>query len=100
MGTIDDDVPEGEGEDEGEGRESYRAKTVRMRAVAALARALVGMNKAQLATIPLEDDLAKEVIACQSFRKNALARQLRRIGSLLRAVDLVPIERAVAEVQS
>jgi ribosome-associated protein len=100
MATIDDDAPVDDGEDEGVGRESHREKTVRMRAVAALARALVGMNTAQLATIPLEPDLREAVVACQGFRKNALARQLRRIGSLLRCVELEPIERAVAEVQS
>jgi ribosome-associated protein len=98
MVADDDGEPQ---DDDGEGaRESYREKTVRMRAVAALARALVGMNAAQLATIPLEPDLREAVVACQSFRKNALARQLRRIGSLLRSVELEPIERAVAEVQS
>jgi ribosome-associated protein len=100
MATTDDEKPADEGADERGGRESHREKTVRMRAVAALARALVGMNAAQLATIPLEPDLREAVIACQGFRKNALARQLRRIGSLLRSVELEPIERAVAEVQS
>ncbi len=96
MTTSDDEqAPAEDG-----GRESHREKTARMRAVAALARALVGMNRAQLATVPLEEDLLAEVVACQGFRKNALARQLRRIGSLLRTVDLAPIERAVAEVQS
>lgn len=95
MAADDDET----GDDEGGGRESHRQKTERMRAVAALARALVDMNAAQLATIPLDDELLREVVACQGFRKNALARQLRRIGSLLRGLELDPIERAVAEVK-
>lgn len=92
---MEDDEP-----DDDRGRESHREKTARMRAVAALARALVAMNAAQLATVPLPADIMEAVVAGQGFRKNAFARQLRRIGSLLRSVELAPIERAVAEVQS
>jgi ribosome-associated protein len=96
---IDDPQPP-EGEDEGLGRESHRERTIRMRAIAALANTLVGMKPPQLAAVGLPEEIAEAVVACQGFKKNARARQLRRIGGLLRAADLAPIEAGVREAQT
>lgn len=97
--AIDDPQPP-EGEDEGLGRESHRERTIRMRAIAALANTLVGMKPPQLAAVGLPEEIAEAVVACQGFKKNARARQLRRIGGLLRAADLAPIEAGVREAQT
>ena len=97
--AIDDQQPP-EGEDEGLGRESHRERTIRMRAIAALANTLVGMKPPQLAAVGLPEEIAEAVVACQGFKKNARARQLRRIGGLLRAADLAPIEAGVREAQT
>lgn len=98
MAIDDQDSPEGE--DEGLGRESHRERTIRMRAIAALANTLVGMKPPQLAAVGLPEEIAEAVVACQGFKKNARARQLRRIGGLLRAADLAPIEAGVREAQT
>lgn len=79
-------------------RESSRERSARMRAVAAIANALVKLGPSQLATVPLDEDLAFAVTECQRFTKNARARQLRRIGGLLRLVDTAPIEAALQEI--
>ena len=92
---IDDDD-----EPEDRGRESNRSKAARMKLVETLARALVDMQPVQLAKVPLPEDLREAVVACQGFTRNARARQLRRIGGLLRAVDTEPIAAAVREVQT
>jgi ribosome-associated protein len=97
--AIDDPQPP-EGEDEGLGRESHRERTIRMRAIAALANTLVGMKPPQLAAVGLPEEIAEAVVACRGFKKNARARQLRRIGGLLRAADLAPIEAGVREAQT
>ena len=81
-------------------RESYRERTARMRAVALLANRLIALKPAQLAAMALPTELAEAVVACQGFKKNARARQLRRIGGLLRASDLPPIEAAMLEIQT
>lgn len=87
-------------EEAGSGRESHRERSIRMRAVRLLANALVGLEPGRLAMVPLGPELVEAVIACRSFTKNARARQLRRIGSLLRASDLPPIEAAVQEIRT
>lgn len=95
MSAPDDDIDESEPT-----RESHREKTARMRDIAALARALIKLGPAQLANIPMSEDLAEAVVDCQRFTKNARARQLRRIGALLRASELPPIEAALHEIET
>jgi ribosome-associated protein len=81
-------------------RESYREKSARMRDIAALAHALIKLVPAQLANVPLSEELAQAVVDCQRFTKNARARQLRRIGALLRMSELAPIEAAMHEIET
>lgn len=71
-----------------------------MRAIALLANRLVGLKPGVLAGVPLPPELGEAVRDCQGFTKNARARQLRRIGSLLRATDLAPIEAAMREIET
>lgn len=92
---IDDDE-----EPEESGRESNRSKAARMKVIETLVHALVDMQPAQLAKVPLPEDIHEAVVACQGFTRNARARQLRRIGGLLRSVDTAPIADAVREVQT
>jgi len=93
-------APEDDTEDTEPTRESHREKTARMRDIAALARALIKLGTAQLANVPMSEDLAQAVADCQRFTKNARARQLRRIGALLRASELAPIEAAMHEIET
>lgn len=93
MDDDDDALEEG-------GRESNRSKAARMKVIADLVKALVEMKPAQLDKMPLPDDVMDEVRACQGFTKNARARQLRRIGSLLRTIDTDPIAAAVRELET
>ena len=81
-------------------RASHRETSARMRAIALLANRLVGLKPGVLASVPLTPELDEAVRACQGFTKNARARQLRRIGSLLRATDLAPIEAAMREIET
>lgn len=92
---VDDDE-----EPEESGRESHRSKAARMKVIETLVRALVDMQPSQLAHVPLPEDIREAVVACQGFTRNARARQLRRIGALLRSVDAEPIAAAVREVQT
>lgn len=92
-----DDV---DGEPEGEARESHRERTIRMRAISHLALTLVKLIPSQLARMELPEDLAVAVAECQRFTKNARARQLRRIGGILRSLDTVPIEAALRELET
>lgn len=71
-----------------------------MRAIALLANRLVGLKPGVLAAVPLPPELDEAVRACQGFTKNARARQLRRIGSLLRSTELAPIEAAMREIET
>ncbi len=94
---LDDDDNDAVGEG---GRESNRSKAARMKVIADLVRAVVDMKPAQLDRVPLPADVLEAVRACQGFTKNARARQLRRIGGLLRAIDIEPIAAAVREFQT
>jgi ribosome-associated protein len=97
-----DSLPVSEPDDESEddGRESGSQRAKRMRAIAALVHALVDLEPWQLALVPLAEDVADAVRDGQRFTKNARARQLRRIGSLLRTSDTAAIEAAVREAQT
>ncbi|HWB74571.1 MAG TPA: ribosome biogenesis factor YjgA [Nannocystaceae bacterium] len=89
-----------EDEPEDSGRESNRSKAARMKVIETMVRAMVDMQPAVLATLPLPEDIHEAVVACQGFTRNARARQLRRIGALLRTVDNAPIAAAIREVQT
>jgi ribosome-associated protein len=87
-------------DDLGSARESSRERSARMREIAAIANKLVKLQPAQLANVPLSEELAEAVADGQRFTKNALARQLRRIAGLLRATELAPIEAALREIET
>lgn len=89
-----------EDEPEESGRESNRSKAARMKVIETMVRAMVDMQPAMLAKLPLPDDVREAVVACQGFTRNARARQLRRIGGLLRSIDTEPIAAAVREIQT
>jgi len=80
--------------------ESRAQRAARMKGLASLSLTLVGFKPVDLAHVPLPPELAKAVLACQGFTKNARARQLRHIAGLLRTTDVEPIEAAVREVQT
>ncbi|MFO0631818.1 MAG: ribosome biogenesis factor YjgA [Nannocystaceae bacterium] len=90
----------GDDDDDARRRPSHRETAARMKAIALLARALVGLDRSALAHVPLPEAVAAEVVFCQSLRKNALARQLRRIAGLLRGIELAPIEAAMHELET
>jgi len=68
------------------------------RAAGDIGAELVRLSAATLARLPLDEELREAVAACQGMRKNALARQLRFLGKLLRSRDHAAIARAVAEL--
>lgn len=69
------------------------------RAVADLGAVLVGLKRAQLDKVPLEEDLRDAVLACQTMKRGAYARQLRFIAQQLNGSDdLEPIKKALREL--
>jgi len=68
------------------------------RAAGDLGVELVRLSAATLARLPLDDELREAVATCRGMRRNALARQLRFLGKLLRSRDHAAIARAVAEL--
>jgi ribosome-associated protein len=69
-----------------------------MLALQDLGEALVDLNRAQLAALPLPERLAEAVaIAKRLTRREARRRQLQYIGRLMRDVDPTPIEAQLAQ---
>ncbi|MBX7082534.1 MAG: DUF615 domain-containing protein [Nannocystaceae bacterium] len=97
---IEPDDGGSDDDDDARRRPSHRETAARMKAIALLARALVALDRSALARVPLPEAVAAEVVFCQSLRKNALARQLRRIAGLLRGIELAPIEAAMREIET
>jgi len=63
-----------------------------------LGKALVGLNNAALARIPLPDDLRNAIFEARRIRqRGALKRQLQFIGKLLRGIDEVDAIRQAYE---
>lgn len=61
-----------------------------------LGQQLTRLNKEQLATIPLEENLRSAISEYKRLRKNeALRRQLQYIGRLMRGADEQPIRAAI-----
>jgi len=56
---------------------------------------LVGMHEAELAALPLDEELRREIQVCRSLTKNARSRQLRLIAKLLREGDAAPLAAAL-----
>lgn len=100
----------GEGADDGEGAEedgeprrgrgrlSYRERREQSDALGRLARILVDdLTPSQLAEVQLPDEVRVEIEKCRDFRKGARVRQLRRIGQLLRRLDVDAVTEATAD---
>lgn len=71
------------------------SKSARKRAATAaqeLGERLVGLSKAELAALPLPDDLREAIRVAHGMRgRGSQARQRQYIGRLMRDVDLAPI---------
>lgn len=56
---------------------------------------LVELRPAELAKIPMDDEMRQEVERCRGLKKNARLRQLRLIAKMLRERDLTDLQGAV-----
>ncbi len=67
-----------------------------------LGQTLVGLGPANLAKIPLDEELAESIALAQRInkKKDGYRRQLQFLGKLLRARETADIERALFEIQS
>lgn len=82
----------------------YKSKSQRKREMhdlQDLGKELVALNAQQLAKIPLEESLLNAILEAQRITSHgALKRQLQYIGRLMRDYDPVPIQAALATLQS
>jgi ribosome-associated protein len=75
-------------------RPSKTQRKKEVEALQALGERLVSLNAAQLAAVPLPDELREAVAEAQRIRsREGRRRQLQYIGKLMRSVDPAPIAR-------
>ena len=65
-----------------------------------LGEKLVELTAANLARVPLEDNLLDAIHLAQRLQKEARRRQLQYIGKLLRAMDVEPIQEALDKIEN
>lgn len=65
-----------------------------------LGEKLVSLNKANLAKIPLEENLLDAIELAQRLQKEAKRRQLQYIGKLLRNIDVEPIQQILTKIEN
>lgn len=65
-----------------------------------LAENLMNLTATNLAKIPLDDDLKREIELAQRLRLEARRRQVQYIGKLLRQRDPEPIQEALDKVEN
>lgn len=65
------------------------------RALFELGQKLSGFGKAELARLPLEEELLEALLLTASMQRTARARQLRRINKLLRSADRTSLIQAL-----
>lgn len=83
-----------------DGRKSRTQKKNEARALQKLGEALVTLTSEQLAGIDLSDELRQAVIDAGKIKAHGAGRrQLQRIGTLMRAVDPEPIQRALENIK-
>lgn len=80
-------------------RPSKTQRKKEMTALQALGTRLVKLNAAQLAQVPLPDNLREAIRAAQKITAHeAKRRQLQYVGKLMRQVEPEPIERALDDL--
>lgn len=78
-------------------RPSKTQRKQEVHALQALGERLVDLNAAQLATVPLPEDLREAVLEAQRIHsREGRRRQLQYVGKLMRAVDPEPIRARLA----
>ena len=89
-------VPDGEEADDAE-RPSRSARKRNAEAMQRLGERLLGLKPQQLQRLDLPPELLETLLETQALRsRSAHARARQYIGRLMRAVDPLPIERALA----
>lgn len=80
-------------------RPSKTQRKKEMTALQTLGTRLVGLNAAQLAQLPLPENLREAIAAAQKITAHeARRRQLQYVGKLMRQVEPGPIERALDDL--
>jgi ribosome-associated protein len=80
--------------------ESKSARKRRDREIRATGLALAALTDAQLATIPLDDELKAALLDYRRIQSHeARRRHAHYIGRLMRRADLAPIEQALAAIE-
>ncbi|MCH9687038.1 MAG: DUF615 domain-containing protein [Deltaproteobacteria bacterium] len=79
------------------GRPTAREHRAESNALWELAKSLVEMKPPQLATVSLPAEVVSAVEACRGFRKNARIRELRRISTMLRRLDVDALTEEVRD---
>src|SRR5688572_17728634 len=65
-----------------------------------LGELLVKLSETQLAKVPLEDPLRKEILFARTLKSHeAIRRQLQYIGKVMRHVDVSEIKIAIEKIQ-
>lgn len=71
-----------------------------MQALQRLGESLVALPRTQLDELDLPSSLLEAVLAAQTMRAHgALRRQLQYIGRLMRSLDPLPVQQALARIQ-
>lgn len=65
-----------------------------------LGESLINLNPANLAKIPLDDNVRDAIELAQKLKMEARRRQIQYIGKLLRNVDPEPIQEALDKVEN
>lgn len=65
-----------------------------------LGESLMGLNPANLAKIPLDDNIREAIELAQRLKMEARRRQIQYVGKLLRNVDPEPIQEALDKVEN
>jgi len=80
---------------------SKSARKREVQALQALGEQLIGLRKAELAAIPLDESLRAAVSDARGMKAHgALRRQKQLIGKLMRQVDAEPIRTALAALDA
>lgn len=86
---------------EDDDRPSKSALKREMHALQDLGEHLLTLTPGELATVPLEPELAEALAEAKRIRHHsARKRQLQYIGKLMRRIDPEPIQRAVEELEN
>lgn len=82
-----------------DGSDEVRSKSQARREaleISALALKLIKLPRGAILALPLPEEVRSAVLACQTMKKNAQRRELRRIAKLLRESDSEPIAEALS----